>query len=942
MPVFAQYTFDETGNPIVDNSPVDGDQRGVYLNGAAPSGGAVQLDGVDDIAKIYADPTFQMDRGTLDITFQPGEQTSGDPVTVLSRDSVGETAGSFRIDLTGEGAISVVHETAGSEVQWSTPEGFSNPGDVLTVNYSWDEATGGRLVIQNTTTGASFATDTPAGLTMDEGGVGQPWVIGAGQNLSNPGQLNDINQHFAGNVAFFQLSDTVDNIVPSNRDGLVFGTGGADLIDVTYLGDPDGDRVDAGDAIIPGDGPNDDRIFASGGNDTVRAGLGNDTVYGGDGDDTADGDTGDDVLFGDAGNDTLNGGRGNDSLDGGAGDDSLNGGSGNDSLEGGDGDDVLEGRDGNDTLRGQDGNDTLIGGQGDDSLSGGAGDDVVDGGEGRDTLIGGSGNDTLDGGADADTIDAGSGNDSVIGGGGDDVIDTSGVQRPDIDFPPFNGFPGYPADADPFDDRDTVFGGTGSDTIRTGDDRDVIFAGAGNDLVDAGVDDDTVSAGAGDDTVIGSEGRDSVQGGVGNDLIFGGLTDPFDALNIRDDEGDPRPANNNDTLFGNEGNDTIDGKDDADVVYGGIGDDVVTGGIDDDTVYGNQDDDTVTGDQGNDVLYGGSGDDVVDGGIGADTMFGNEDDDTLTGDAGNDSMSGGLGADGLSGGADDDTILGDAGDDTITGGTGVDSMSGGADRDLFLGGNAGDFIDGNEAGNDFDTLDLRGSGPLSVVYDDDNPENGTVTFRDADGNPTGTLRFVNIENTIPCFTPGTLIATPRGEVPVERLRAGDQVITRDNGIQEIAWLGSRALSWAELQVAHHMRPVLIRRGSLGNGLPERDLLVSPNHRILVANDKTALYFDEHEVLVAAKHLIGARGVQNVDSAGVTYIHFMCAEHQVVLSDGAWTETFQPGDLTLKGMGNAQRNEIFELFPDLRSVGGLEDYAAARRTLKRHEARLLVK
>jgi hypothetical protein len=40
------------------------------------------------------------------------------------------------------------------------------------------------------------------------------------------------------------------------------------------------------------------------------------------------------------------------------------------------------------------------------------------------------------------------------------------------------------------------------------------------------------------------------------------------------------------------------------------------------------------------------------------------------------------------------------------------------------------------------------------------------------------------------------------------------------------------------------------------------------------------------------------------------------------------------------MGNAQRSEIFELFPELRSAQGLEDYVAARRTLKRHEAALL--
>lgn len=62
--------------------------------------------------------------------------------------------------------------------------------------------------------------------------------------------------------------------------------------------------------------------------------------------------------------------------------------------------------------------------------------------------------------------------------------------------------------------------------------------------------------------------------------------------------------------------------------------------------------------------------------------------------------------------------------------------------------------------------------------------------------------------------------------------------------------------------------------------------------------------------------------------GTSYLHFMFDRHEVVLSNGAWTESFQPGDYTLKGMGNAQRNEIFELFPDLKTDTGREAYGAA--------------
>lgn len=109
------------------------------------------------------------------------------------------------------------------------------------------------------------------------------------------------------------------------------------------------------------------------------------------------------------------------------------------------------------------------------------------------------------------------------------------------------------------------------------------------------------------------------------------------------------------------------------------------------------------------------------------------------------------------------------------------------------------------------------------------------------------------------------------------------------------------------------------------------MLVSPNHRILVANARTAIKFSEREVLVAAKHLTTA-GVHTVQSSGTTYIHFMCDQHEVVLANGVWTESFQPDDASLGGIGNAQRLEIFELFPELKTEAGRAAYSAARLTV----------
>jgi hypothetical protein len=171
---------------------------------------------------------------------------------------------------------------------------------------------------------------------------------------------------------------------------------------------------------------------------------------------------------------------------------------------------------------------------------------------------------------------------------------------------------------------------------------------------------------------------------------------------------------------------------------------------------------------------------------------------------------------------------------------------------------------------------------------------------------------------------------------------GDRVITRDNGIQEIRWVGHKPMTGRDLIGLPHLKPVVIKAGALGNGLPERDLTLSPNHRVLVANAQTQLYFEESEVLAAVKHLHGMPGVYELDVMSTTYIHFMFDRHEVVLSNGAWTESFQPGDMSLKGVGNAQRTEIFELFPELATREGIDGYQAARKTLKKHEARLIAR
>jgi hypothetical protein len=225
---------------------------------------------------------------------------------------------------------------------------------------------------------------------------------------------------------------------------------------------------------------------------------------------------------------------------------------------------------------------------------------------------------------------------------------------------------------------------------------------------------------------------------------------------------------------------------------------------------------------------------------------------------------------------------------------------------------------------------------------DGDSTSGVVNFLNADGSVAGSLEFSEIENLIPCFTPGTRIATAKGEVLVQDLRVGDRVITRDNGIQQVQWIGQKQLSGHDLIQDPNLRPVLIKKGALGNDLPARDMLVSANHRMLVASDETQLLFNEREVFVAAKHLVGQPGVTRMETAGCTYVHVMFDQHELVLGDGSWTESFQPGDQTIGGFDAEQREEIFKLFPELQEADGRQAYSAARLSLKAYEARLLKK
>ena len=181
----------------------------------------------------------------------------------------------------------------------------------------------------------------------------------------------------------------------------------------------------------------------------------------------------------------------------------------------------------------------------------------------------------------------------------------------------------------------------------------------------------------------------------------------------------------------------------------------------------------------------------------------------------------------------------------------------------------------------------------------------------------GTRAQLDRDGAVVCFAADTRIATPIGERPVQSLRVGDLVLTRDHGAQPVRWTAGRHVGSGMLSAFPKLRPIRIAAGALGAGLPRRDLLLSPQHRVLVRSAVARRMFDVDEVLIAAHHLVGLPGIARQDDLqDLDYWHFACDRHEIVLADGAPAETLFPGPQALRALHPAARTELLTLFPDL--------------------------
>ncbi|MDJ0824465.1 MAG: Hint domain-containing protein [Rhodobacter sp.] len=190
-----------------------------------------------------------------------------------------------------------------------------------------------------------------------------------------------------------------------------------------------------------------------------------------------------------------------------------------------------------------------------------------------------------------------------------------------------------------------------------------------------------------------------------------------------------------------------------------------------------------------------------------------------------------------------------------------------------------------------------------------------------------------------CYAAGSMIATDRGPKSVERLKIGDQVVTLDNGPQPIIWLRRAEQPLEALE--ERRKPVLIQAGAFGPGQPSRDLVVSPQHRVLVGGQGQLAALDTGEAFAPAKALTCLPGVRHLAGRRrITWLHFACAGHEVVRANGCWSESLLLGPMALRGMTARESLVLGAVFGGDTTAGALNG-PPARPCLPAAEARRLI-
>lgn len=226
------------------------------------------------------------------------------------------------------------------------------------------------------------------------------------------------------------------------------------------------------------------------------------------------------------------------------------------------------------------------------------------------------------------------------------------------------------------------------------------------------------------------------------------------------------------------------------------------------------------------------------------------------------------------------------------------------------------FHDGTTFSNDFGVFQDT-NGNIFMMVLDSSPELAsqgidTVTFTSVvTSDFSGVNQFNKDDLDFVCLTAGCLVETPTGPVRTDRLRRGDVVNTLDRGPQPIVWIGKRRLRFDTRPGPG--QPIRIAQNTLGPGLPHRDTLLSPHHRLLAQTSPGYALHDPLGALAPAKALTRHTGIRALRGRReITYFSLLLPRHEIIIANGIAVESLYPGPEVFAALSAPERSEWMRL------------------------------
>lgn len=244
-------------------------------------------------------------------------------------------------------------------------------------------------------------------------------------------------------------------------------------------------------------------------------------------------------------------------------------------------------------------------------------------------------------------------------------------------------------------------------------------------------------------------------------------------------------------------------------------------------------------------------------------------------------------------------------------------------------------------------VDMNGDGDLNDAVDQQfffTTLPGVTPAIMANNIHQGALRLSNLDLDPPpvpvCFCSGTDIATPNGLCRVETLRPGDSVLTEDGRTAQIAWVGISGFSARQLARDPSLCPVRVPAHAFGPNRPVRDLDLSPQQRIVVEGWVCELLFGLPRAFIIARHLLDSVAHTPEIEGGVQNVHLLLDTHEIVVSNGLPSESFQPARRMLELMTGESRDRLNAAL-DVLGADAMLTRPDALQTLTSREARVFL-